>query len=393
MSRLGQPGGFGRSHLALAADPFGAWLVRLAVTLGFVGLWSLWFARAELAVYEVTDRARIEAAAAVHPVDTPVAGRLVAVHVRLGEEVAAGAPLFDLDAEDQRLELAEVDARLVPQRTQLAAVEREIELVDRLRRERDETADRQLLAIRAQHEVEKITGRYAESEDRRAERLYELGLLSEEARLRYLGEVEKSGARSRAGEAELATLASQQRDDATDLATRAAHLDHERTALTGEVRSLAARVERLRREIAERRITAPVAGRVGRLADLRAGAVVTPGQRLAEVVPAGALRAVAWFPPSSLGRLRPGQTAWLRLDAYPWSEYGTVEATLERVADEPVDGRLRAELTLAEPDRARLPLRHGLTATAEVAVERLTPARWVLRAAGGPFRPAAAPGR
>jgi multidrug resistance efflux pump len=381
---------FDRSRSLLAADGFRRWLLRLALILAFAGAWLAWFAGAEIGVYEVAERARLEAAAAVHPVDAPVAGRLDAVHVRLGQEVAAGEPLFDLDAEGMRFELAEAETRLAAQQRQLAAVEHEIELVARLLGQERETAGERLRTARSQQEVETITGRVAENEHERARRLHELGLVSDLDRLRALGEVDKSRARAAAESASVGALEAELRGDETDLATRAAHLEHERTALAGESAALAAHTDHLRYEIAERRITAPVAGRVGRLAELRAGAVVAPGQRLAEVVPDGEIRAVAWFAPSALGRLRPGQSAWLRLDAYPWTEYGALPATVERVAGEPADGGLRAELALAGAP-SEVPLQHGLTATAEVAVERLTPARWVLRAAGGLWRPAAEP--
>lgn len=391
MSSSTATGRFDRSLSLLAADGFRRWLVRLALVLLFAAAWLTWFACAEVGVYEVAREARLEAAAAVHPVDAPVAGRLVAVHAALGQEVAAGAPLFELDSEGARLELAEAETRLTAQRAQLEAVEREVELVARLLAEARRTADERLRTARSQQEVEEITGRVAETEHERARRLHELGLLSDLDRRRFLGEVEKSRARADTESAAVSALEAELRGDQTDLATRAAHLDHERTALAGEGTALAAHIEHLRHEIEERRIAAPVTGRVGWLADLRAGAVVAPGQRLAEVVPDGTIRAVAWFPSSSLGRVRPGQPAWLRLDAYPWTEFGALPATVERVAGEPADGRLRAELALTGAGARGVPLQHGLTATAEVAVERLSPARWVLRAAGGPFRPAAEP--
>lgn len=96
----------------------------------------------------------------------------------------------------------------------------------------------------------------------------------------------------------------------------------------------------------------------------------------------GESTAVADFPPAALGRLRPGQPARLRLDSFPWTQYGTVPATVAGVAPEIRDGRLQVELTLQPLATSRIPLQPGLTGSAEVEVERVSPAVLVLRAAG-----------
>src|SRR5262249_58464419 len=84
---------------------------------------------------------------------------------------------------------------------------------------------------------------------------------------------------------------------------------------------------------------APASGRLGEAAVLRAGSVIQPGQRLGVIVPSGRLIAVAQFAPSSaIGRVRPGQQARLRLDGLPWAQYGTVDASVPRVANEIRDG-------------------------------------------------------
>jgi len=112
--------------------------------------------------------------------------------------------------------------------------------------------------------------------------------------------------------------------------------------------------------------------------------VVRIGDPIATVVPAGGLRAVAWFAPAAaLGRIAPGQPAQMRLDGFPWTAFGAVPARVERIADEPDEaGRIRVELALDPADDAAIPLQHGLPGVVEVEVERLSPAALALRAAG-----------
>jgi membrane fusion protein (multidrug efflux system) len=80
--------------------------------------------------------------------------------------------------------------------------------------------------------------------------------------------------------------------------------------------------------------------------------------------------------------VRPGQPARLRLDGFPWAEYGTVAATVERVASEVRAGRVRVELAVDGKHPFTVPLEHGLPGRLEIEVERTTPATLILRAAG-----------
>ena len=76
-----------------------------------------------------------------------------------------------------------------------------------------------------------------------------------------------------------------------------------------------------------------------------------------------------FLPAVALGRVRAGQPARLRLDSFPWTQYGSLATTVSRVASEVRDGRVRVELTVASQPTARLPLQHGLRGTVEVEVE------------------------
>jgi membrane fusion protein (multidrug efflux system) len=116
---------------------------------------------------------------------------------------------------------------------------------------------------------------------------------------------------------------------------------------------------------------------------LRIGAVVHEGDKLAAVIPSGKLRVVANFdPPTALGRIRPGQHARLRLEGFPWAQYGSVTATITNVASEIRDGSIRVEMAIDPNSSSRIPLQHGLPGSVEVEIETLSPASLVLRTAG-----------
>jgi multidrug resistance efflux pump len=159
-------------------------------------------------------------------------------------------------------------------------------------------------------------------------------------------------------------------------------LDKEIAEIEGELAASNSTVEQLEHELGAHQILASGDGRLGEVAPLRAGSFVREGDRLAAIVPDGRLRVVANFPPSeAIGRVRKGQKAWLRLDGFPSAEYGPIVANVVGVGNEVRDGRVRVELAL-QPN-ARIPLQHGLPGTLEVEVDRISPASYLLRKAGG----------
>ena len=136
-----------------------------------------------------------------------------------------------------------------------------------------------------------------------------------------------------------------------------------------------------------------MSGQVAEVANVRVGSFVDEGDKFGAIVPPGELRVVADFQPhSALGRIREGQPSRLRLDGFPWAQYGTVSATVSKVANEPRDGGIRVEFAVVPNSNSLIPLQHGLPGTIEVKVDRVSPAALVLRAAGkllampGPFR-------
>ena len=78
----------------------------------------------------------------------------------------------------------------------------------------------------------------------------------------------------------------------------------------------------------------------------------------------------------------PGQPAQVRLEGFPWTQYGSVAATVTSMAHEVRDGRVRVELALAPDLTFPIPLQHGMPGTVEVEVERVAPATLALRSVG-----------
>jgi membrane fusion protein (multidrug efflux system) len=170
-----------------------------------------------------------------------------------------------------------------------------------------------------------------------------------------------------------------------DRASRIERLERQLSQIEGAINTSERAEERLGVELEKRAIRASVEGTIGELSPgLRTGAFVAAGDKLCAIVPGGdGHRVVAEFKPSkAVGRIRPGQPARLRLDGYPWAQYGAVKARVSSVASEVRDGLVRVELGI-EPDvPAGIMLEHGLPGELEVEVETASPAMLVLRSVG-----------
>ena len=79
---------------------------------------------------------------------------------------------------------------------------------------------------------------------------------------------------------------------------------------------------------------------------------------------------------------RSGQRAWLRLNGFPWTQYGTISATVVSIASEQKKGLVRVDLGINPNSDTRIPIQEGLLGSAEVEVEHTSPATLILRAAG-----------
>jgi membrane fusion protein (multidrug efflux system) len=374
---------FSRSMRSLNRDGFRRTLAGFALAMVLLSLWVVWFFRAEVTRYEVTDRARLETESAGYEIQAPVAGRVVSSNLSLGRNVQAGDILMEIETDAQKLDLHETEARQAALRLQLQAQQGELTAQEQtVVRERQASAAA-IEQSQAQYREAEVLRDLADQEADRSKRLAASGLSPARDQERAVAE-----ARSRRANVESLALSTTrlEREQAKAQSEREATMQQLRveiSRLEGELMSLGKTVERQQFEVVRRQIRAPAAGRLGDAAILHPGGYVDEGDKLAVLIPSGGVRIVAEFlPPAALGRIHPGQKASMRLEGFPWTQYGTVRATVERAGDEVRDGRVRVELRVDDPSAIPIALQHGLPGSVEVQVETITPAVLALRTAG-----------
>jgi len=374
---------FFRSVRFLEADNSQRSYLGLALAAALLGVWLAWFFLARVSIYAVTDKADLEVDRAAHPVEAAASGRVVATHLLLDQEVKAGEVLVELDSDAQQFQLSEEKTQLAGAIPQVHSREKEIASEQQAFEQQQQAAKDALEEARAHYREAEASAQFAQAELERLRKMYAAGVVPELDLNRSGADAQQRRAAADSLRYGVVRLEGEQRTRGSEREAHIQQLTSELNKLRGDRATASVKIQRLQEEVDRRRIRAPIDGKLGEVAPLRIGAVVREGEKLAAVVPTGKLRVVANFdPPAALGRIRPGQHARLRLEGFPWAQYGSVAATITNVASEIRDGSIRVELALDSHSDSRIPLQHGLPGSVEVEIETISPANLVLRIAG-----------
>ncbi|HEY0476367.1 MAG TPA: HlyD family efflux transporter periplasmic adaptor subunit [Kofleriaceae bacterium] len=364
----------------------------LLVALGALGLAGLvaWAVGARVPVMKVSSQARIEPHNAVYRLEPLGGGRVVRSLLNLDEEVKKGDLLIEFDTRSERLELEQSKATAEAAEQELAVVR------DQIANKKAELAASNLVdevAVREAMEKEgEIVPRHRLAEERaQLAQKSPSGSISELEKLERLTDVDALDHASRSQSLAIIRIRREQAVRRQTASAQLLGLRREELRIEGQLRELKVGIDRFEYQIEKKHYRAPASGRLVDVAELAAGDFIAEGQRLGTILASDAeVRVRARFPKEMTGILQPGQTAQLKLDGYPWTIYGTVPAKVTRVGTEPgiaatpeaIPGTVRVELDIQTPADARIQLRHGLTATVEIEVARVSPVALLMRAIG-----------
>lgn len=121
-----------------------------------------------------------------------------------------------------------------------------------------------------------------------------------------------------------------------------------RTVLTGLARArdnitaLSQELIKAEQRTSEQRLIAPVSGVVQQLAVYTIGGVVTPAQQLMVIVPQEhALEVEAAVENQDIGFVRDGQSAEIKVETFPFTRYGTIDAEILHVSNDAITDEKR----------------------------------------------------
>lgn len=374
---------FSRTTRALANETSRFALLAWGFVVVMFGAWLSWFVFMNVTLYEVSQAGRIEVEQAAHVIMAPIAGKITVISMRLGKAVKAGENLIELDDHTEKLRLQEEEARLAAIPPQLAALTRQIDDEERAAVQSRGAVASGLEQAHARYREALSAASFAKDQSQRMAQLLSVNIIPELDFLRTKADADKAQAAADALSHEIKRLTS---DASTRMHEKHAALEalrREVASLEGQRDLSTATILRLKQDIEKHVLRAPISGVLGEMAPLNVGAFVDAGTVVGSVIPSGNLKIVAEFAPARvLGRMRPGQLARVRLDGYPWTQYGSIAAKVVRVAGEIRGGQVRVELTPESKTDFLFPLQHGLPGTVEVEIEQATPwrshyVRWV----------------
>ena len=241
---------------------------------------------------------------AERPIKSPLAGVVAEILVKEGAEVRRGQPLIRLDPDvsEKRRSTVQEQTGLERQRfaEQTRAVEaRQDSLQARIDALRQSMATEQQILV----QIEPLAQQGG---------VQKVQVLQQRNRVQQLrSEVAQAEANLREVQAELVRLRQESLRNLSDL-------DRQRV----EVR------EAQEQEL----LLAPADGVVFDLVPASPGYAVSPGETLLKVVPKGRLEAKVFFRNREVGFVKPGQTAQVRVDAFPFTQFGSIPARIKAVS-------------------------------------------------------------
>ena len=369
----------------------------------------------------------------IHPIDS---GKIASIQVKEGQAVKAGQTLIELDTEMAEAEVERLEQLLSSEKIQLSQMQALIE------RTRDEghirgeiaiaDAQAQMAAIaqaRAKAEAQKMAITQANANTAtnqklltqlhtdemaykarmdRLKPLVEAGAIATEQmfaaeqalrdRERSItqsqGELQQAQSESARLQSELQQAQSESDRLQAGLLQKQAEGRSTQLEAQQKVQQLEVEMNQLKAKVAEtqnlltsakaklkqRFLYAPVDGTISSLNIPNIGEVIQPGQTLAEIAPQDVpLVLSASLPNQEAGFVKTGMPVQVKLDAYPYQNYGIVSGKVTSISpdtkpDERLGAVYRVEVSLAQSyltaNHQNIKLKAGETATAEIIIRR-----------------------
>ena len=287
-----------------------------------------------------------------------LSGRISKLMIENGDIVNVGDPLLQIDS-GQTLDNGEAvhsailneylsqQSRLQQQLEDLATTQlfsqrnlrqRIAELkndITRLSRLTDVVAKRVSLARASEQSVKKLSDAQllSQSDHRNAASTV---LTLEQERLEYQREYAAKTAQLNEAENEFARLPAQHRQERLDI-------EHQLSNLKNQILQWDSQHKRV--------ITASISGQVTDL-DTQVGEYISSTRPLLSIIPEnGQLHGKLLLTAQTAGQVEPGQPVRIKLDAFPYQQFGVLEGTITRVADDVMSAetRQRQPIVLNEP--------------------------------------------
>ena len=279
-----------------------AWTIIATASFGFV---FAIFARIDEVVLASGE---LQPLGAERPIKAPFAGLVKQILVREGQKVNKGQALLRLDPQVSEKRAETLQTQLELEKKRFEEESRSIQARESSLRERTEGLMR---ALRTESEI------YT-----RISPLANLGAIQGTELLRQRNRVEQ-----------LQSEVAQSRANLQEVQAQLLKMKQESLREISELERELVEVEDIRsKEI----LTAPISGVVYGLVPSSPGYAASTGETLVKVVPGGVLEAKVYITNRDVGFLEKGMKAQVRIDAFPYTQFGSLPGTLKSIGTLPI---------------------------------------------------------
>ena len=246
---------------------------------------------------------------AERPVKAPFAGVIKDIVVKEGQKVTAGDTLlkFDADVSRKRKETLE---------TQIKLENKRFEEESRAVKARKRGVEARLKGLNRSLNTE--SGIYSNILP-----LAEIGAMQQTEVLRQRNKVEQ--------------LESEVQQAGADLEEVEAQLNKLEQESLREISDLERQLVEVEDTITKEKLSAPVSGIVFGMVPSSSGYAASAGETLVKVVPGGEIEAKIYITNKDVGFMKPGMKAQIRVDAFPYTQFGSITGALKSVGTLPLE--------------------------------------------------------
>lgn len=302
-----------RTQAALTSRPIDYQEVRLkpaplwsqAVVWTIIGTASLGFVYAAAAKIDevVVANGTLQAIGAARPIMSPAAGVVDQIYVKEGQSVRAGEALLKFDPEVNETRRSALQEQIRLERQRFGEQERAFEA-------REQSLESRTRSQEASLQTEQVILTQIEPLAREGG-IQMVQILQQKNKIQQLrSEIAQSEANLREVQAELVKLRQESLRNLSDLERQLVEVNK---ALDYEV------------------LRAPVGGMVFELKPSSPGYAAQANETLLKVVPRGILEAKVYLTNRDVGFAKPGQLAQVRVDAFPFTQFGSIPGRLKSV--------------------------------------------------------------
>jgi len=283
---------------------------------------------------------------------TPIQGKIIYTSVRNGETINKGDTLLVIDTETIRAKHASLVQRIAENDSSMMDLEKLTKIYSNdnkmlnisliTQRYRAEFAN-----LRIQQSIQFQKYQKKKTEHERNELLYHQQIIP---KMEY--------------ENSLFLLNSEKDNLNQVLLSQKSVWQNDLTLRRNESVTLLADIKQCSEELTNRIVLAPTSGEVIQSSDIQTGSIVSPGQKIAEISPAGELVATCFVKPSDIGLIHEKQKVKIQVDAFNFNEWGMLQGDIIDISDDMIleNGSVAYFRIKCKPEKTFLSLKNGYKA-------------------------------